>query len=447
MSSVDLDAGGNQTYEALVAPSGQASIRTVALASLVGTTIEWYDFFIFSSMTALVFNRLFFPVADPLVSTLLSYGTFAVGFVVRPLGGAIFGHFGDKLGRRPLLVITLLMMGLSTGLIGFLPTYAQIGVAAPMFLLALRVVQGLALGGEWGGAVLLAYEHSNSTNRIRYASFPQIGLAIGLCLSTATIALLSAIMSDTAFKEWGWRIPFVASVAILGLGVIIRAKITESPEFARVKAEANIPRVPAAEVMLHHKRTIIAGWLAHSIMGVCFAIYAVYAIPLLVTAGYSRASALAWLAVASLALVFVIPWISGVADRYGARRVYFWAALLNGAAAFPILSLMQYSGSPTVAFLALFAGFGVIWGTTYGPQAGLYCELFEPRLRCTGISLIYQIGSMFSISFTPMIAIWLTSVDGGRPWYVASYVLLIGIVSAIGVTMMPDRIVEDLNAT
>ena len=411
-------------------------VRTVALASLIGTTIEWYDFFIFSSLTAIVFNKLFFPAGDPFVSTMLAYATFAVGFLVRPLGGALFGHFGDKIGRRPLLILTLAVMGIATFLIGVLPTYAQIGILAPMALLLMRVLQGLALGGEWGGAVLMAYEHSDKKNRARYASFPQAGLALGLCLSTATIAILSASMSNEAFLDWGWRIPFILSLLLLGLGLFIRAKVMETPQFTAIKEQRAIPRVPAAEVIKEHKTTVLLGWISHLIMGIVFAVYCVYAIPMLVDAGYSRASVLSWIAIAGFILLFTIPYASSFADKFGVRRVYFWASLVNGAVAFPALWLMQYSGSATLAFLAMVFAFGLVWAPLYGPQAALYCELFETRLRYTGISLVYQIGAVFSVSLTPLVATTLAAASEGKPWLIASYMAVAGIVSAISVKLM-----------
>lgn len=413
--------------------------RTVAIASLVGTTIEWYDFFIFGSLAGIVFNRLFFPAGDALVATMLAYATFAVGFLVRPIGGVLFGHFGDRMGRRPLLILTLVMMGVATFLIGLLPTYAQIGIAAPIALVVLRVVQGLALSGEWGGAVLMAYEHAEEKDRTFYASFPQVGLAAGLCLSTATIAVLSTMMSNEAFLEWGWRVPFLLSVLLLAVGFFIRIRVLETPAFRAVRERREVTATPALEVVRNYFGTLVLGWLSHLIMGIVFAVYCVYMIPVLVAAGFSRASVLFWIAAAGLLLVFTIPFAAHLANRYGVRRVYGLAALVNGLAAFPVLWVMQYSGSPTLAFAAMVFAFGVIWAPLFGPQPTLYCELFETRLRYSGISLIFQIGAVLSISMTPLIAAWLGAQAGGAPWLVAAYMLAAGVVSAISVGFFGRR--------
>jgi MHS family shikimate/dehydroshikimate transporter-like MFS transporter len=216
--------------------SDEKAIRRVVVSALVGATIEWYDFFLYGVVAGIVFNKLYFPGSDPVVSTLLAYTTFAVGFVTRPLGGVIFGHFGDKIGRKSMLIITLMIMGVATFLIGLVPTYAQIGVAAPLLLLLLRVAQGIGLGGEWGGAVLMAYEYAPKEKRGFYASLPQIGLAIGLCLASGVVALLSSLLTDEQFLAWGWRIAFLISGAMVMVGMYIRLHVQETPEFAAVKA-------------------------------------------------------------------------------------------------------------------------------------------------------------------------------------------------------------------
>ena len=367
---------------------------------------------------------------------MLAYATFAIGFVVRPLGGVVWGHFGDKVGRRPLLIFALILMGLATFLIGLLPTYSQIGVLAPLALLALRIVQGLALGGEWGGAVLMAYEHSDKNSRVLYSSFPQIGLALGLCLSTATIALLSSIMSNTAFVEWGWRVPFLLSLLMLAVGVFIRFKVLETPEFIETKSRHVVASAPVGDVIREHKASLLLSWLANMIMGVIFAIYCVFAIQMLTQVGFSRGAVLSWVSVSGLILVFTIPYAASLADRYGSRRIYIWASLANAAIAFPALWIMAYSGSAVLTCLTIIIAFGIFWAPLYGPLAALYCELFETRVRYTGISLAYQIGAVLSVSLTPLVATTLTAMSNGTPWLVASYVVAAGLLSAIGVRAM-----------
>src|ERR1700728_2734736 len=243
-------------------PERLRAIRLIAFASLIGTTIEWYDFILYTSLAGLIFNKLFFPANDARVSLLLAYATFAIGFVTRPIGGAFFGHFGDRIGRKPLLVLTLSMMGVATFLIGLVPTYAAIGVAAPLMVIALRLIQGFAMGGEWGGAVLMAYEYAPPENRGFYASFPQIGFALGLCLSTGAIALLSSVLSNEAFLAWGWRCAFLVSAVLLGVGLFIRLTLVETPEFARIRASYQVRKLPLLDVVRDDWRNILLGWLA-----------------------------------------------------------------------------------------------------------------------------------------------------------------------------------------
>ena len=263
------------------AQAGQ-QLRRVVVASMIGATIEWYDFFLYGVVAGIVFNTLFFPTSDPLVSTLLAYATFAVGFLARPFGGVIFGHFGDRLGRKNMLVLTLLIMGVATFLIGLLPTYAQIGVAAPILMLVLRILQGIGLGGEWGGAVLMTYEYADLGRRGLYASLPQIGLSIGLCLASGVVALLSYLLNDAQFLAWGWRVAFLLSVVLVGIGIYIRLRIFETPEFAALKAKQGEARMPFLEVIRDYPANVLAGMGARYIDGVFFNIFAVFIIGYLV---------------------------------------------------------------------------------------------------------------------------------------------------------------------
>ncbi|MBX3680659.1 MAG: MFS transporter, partial [Rhodocyclaceae bacterium] len=243
-------------------------VRRVVSASLIGATIEWYDFFLYGVVAGIVFNKLYFPSDDPLVSTMLAYGTFAVGFLSRPLGGVIFGHFGDKLGRKSMLVMTLMIMGAATVLIGLVPTYEQIGIWAPVLLLILRVAQGIGLGGEWGGAVLMSFEYAPKGKRGFYASIPQIGLALGLCLASGVVAGLSSLLSDAQFLAWGWRIAFLLSFGLVSVGMYIRLNVTETPEFAKVKASGEEIKLPIKEVLTKHSGNVLAGMGARYIDGV-----------------------------------------------------------------------------------------------------------------------------------------------------------------------------------
>jgi MHS family shikimate/dehydroshikimate transporter-like MFS transporter len=412
-------------------PGAQSSVVLVSIASTVGTAIEWYDFVLYALMAGLVLNKLFFPAANPLVSTILSYATFSIGFLARPLGGIVFGHLGDRIGRKPLLVVSLTLMGVATFLIGMLPTYSTWGVAAPFMLVVLRFLQGFAAGGEWGGAVLMAYEYSPPRRRGLFTSLPQMGLAPGLFLGTGTMALLSAAMTQDAFIAWGWRLPFLGSIPLLLIGLFVRFRLMETPTFLAAKASHNIAKVPIAEVLVHSARNVGLGILSRLADGSVYAVYALFSSTFLVTAaGLSRATAISAVTVASVLLAFTIPLAGWLSDKVGWRKLYIISSLVSGIAAFPLLWVMQYSGSPTLAFLAIVVGLGVLWAPVYAPQAALFCSLFETRVKYTGISLVYHFGAIVGISFTPIAAIGLLAMDNNKPWLLATGMLVACLVGA-----------------
>lgn len=412
-------------------------VRLVALTSLVGTTIEWYDFFLYGTMTGLVFNKLYFPSDNPFVSTMLAYTVYAVGFVTRPVEGIVFGPFGDTIGRKPLLVLTLLIMGTSTFLIGLVPTYGQIGVAAPVLLLILRLLQGIGLGGEWGGAVIMAFEYAPREKRGFYTSCPQVGLAIGLSLATAMVAVLTYALSDEAFLSWGWRIAFLVSLVLVALGLFIRLKVLETPEFERVKEMQTTVRVPAGEIFRDYRANVVLGWGARYVDGVVFNVYAVFAIAYLVgTLNYDKTGVLLAISIAALVLVFTLPLSAIYSNRIGRRRVYGWASLVCGAAVFPTFWLMHESGSIWLAGVAIVIMLGVLYAPVYGPEAALFCELFDTRVRYSGISIVYQVSGIVSSSITPLIATILLEHGGGKPWCLASYVCVAGVISAVSTYLM-----------
>lgn len=413
------------------------SAKTVALASLIGTTVEWYDFFLYGTLTGLVFNKLFFPADNAFVSTMLAYTVYAVGFATRPLGGLIFGHFGDRIGRKPLLVLTLSIMGVSTFLIGVLPTYATAGVWAPLMLLLLRLLQGIGLGGEWGGAVLMAFEYAPPGKRGLFASYPQIGLAIGLCLSSGVVALLSNALSDADFLAWGWRVAFMASIVLVGVGMFVRLRLLETPAFEKIKNSQTISKAPLAEVIRDYKGNVLLGWGARYIDGVVFNIYAVFALSYVVNAlHYPKTTILVALTFAAFVLIFTIPLASHLSDRVGRRRVFGWGALLCGLSSFPAFALMQYSGSVPIVAATLVISLGVFYSFVYGPEAALFCELFDARVRYTGISTVYQVSGIVSSSITPLIATALFEYGNHTPWWIATYMACVGLISAVSTYFM-----------
>ena len=419
------------------------SLRTVVTASLVGATIEWYDFFLYGVVAGIVFNKLYFPSGDPVVSTLLAYGTFAVGFVTRPLGGVIFGHFGDRIGRKTMLVMTLLIMGIATFLIAFVPTYAQIGIWAPILLLVLRIFQGIGLGGEWGGAVLMAFEYAPRGQRGLYASLPQIGLAIGLCLASGIVALLSYVLTDAQFLAWGWRVAFLISATLVAVGVYIRLNILETPEFARIKEMQKESRIPFTEMISKHTGNVVAGMGARYIDGVFFNVFAVFAIGYL--AGplkFSRTDALLGVMAAALVMCFFIPFFGRLSDRIGRTRTYAWGSIVTALASYPAFWLMVNSGGSALqVWIAIVIPFGIFYAAIYGPEAALFCELFPTRVRYTGISFVYQFSGIFSSGITPIVATALLKQGGGQPWLICAYTVFAGVVSALSAWWIGRRAV------
>ncbi len=416
-----------------MAKQNEAAVRRVVAASLIGATIEWYDFFLYGVVAGIVFNKLYFPAGDPVVSTMLAYTTFAVGFVTRPLGGLIFGHFGDRIGRKSMLVMTLMIMGVSTFLIGLVPTYESIGIWAPILLLLLRVFQGIGLGGEWGGAVLMAYEYAPPGKKGFYASLPQIGLAIGLCLASGTVALLSTLLTDAQFMAWGWRVAFLASAAMVLVGMYIRLNIKETPEFAAVKASNAESRIPFFDMLKRYPGNVFKGMGARYIDGVFFNVFGVFSISYLTqTVQITRTEALTGVMAAALVMCFFIPFFGRLSDRIGRTRVYFWGSLITAAASFPGFWLMLNSqGSVMLVWLAIIIPFGILYAAVYGPEAALFCELFDAKVRYTGISFVYQFSGIFASGITPIIATALLKTGGGQPWLICLYVLFAGVVSAI----------------
>jgi MFS transporter, MHS family, shikimate and dehydroshikimate transport protein len=422
-----------------------ASIGTIALASAIGTTIEWYDFFLYGVMTPLVLNKLFFPNADVLISTLLAYGTFFVGFLSRPIGGVIFGHYGDRIGRKTVLILTVLIMGIATFLIGLLPTYAVAGIWAPLLLLALRIFQGIGIGGEWGGAVLMAVEHSPSGKRGYYGAWPQIGVPAGLLLSAGVVNALSFLDNDDFFA-WGWRIAFLLSVILVVIGVYIRLRIMETPAFTQVQQEKRIAPVPFIELFRTHTKNTILGLGARYIEGVTFNIYGVFIVGYLAnTLKMPRQSALSAVMIASAIMIVMLPICGRLSDRIGRRRMFGIAGLLIGVLSFPAFWLMGQQ-STLLTTIAIAVPFAFIYPAVYGPQAALFSELFDTRVRYSGISFVYQFSGIFASGLTPIIATALLPLDGDKPWLICLYILVVSCISALSVYAMTDRHQSDIAA-
>jgi metabolite-proton symporter len=404
-----------------MADTGKTPLRRVVMASLIGTTVEWYDFFLYGSAAALVFNKLFFPEFDPLTGTLLAFATYALGFVARPVGGIVFGHFGDRIGRKRLLMLSLVLMGVATVLIGLLPTYAQIGIWAPLALIALRLVQGFAVGGEWGGAVLMAAEHGDAARRGFWASWPQAGVPAGNLLAAAVLAIMAAFQTEADFLAWGWRVPFVLSALLVVVGWYIRNRVSESPMFEKELDEAEAPpKVPAMEVLRERPKALVLGAGLRVGENISYYILTVFSLTYLVDVSHeSRSLALNALLIGAAVQFFAIPGFALLSDRIGRRPVYALGAFGLAAWCFIMFGLLG-SGDNALIVLALVIGL-VLHGAMYGPQAAFITELFPTRIRYSGVSLAYQLTSIVAGSLAPIIALWLyKEYDSATP--VAIYV-------------------------
>jgi metabolite-proton symporter len=374
----------------------------LAMASSVGTTLEWYDFTVYNIMAALVFNAIFFPSFDPLTGTILAFSTYAVGYISRPLGGFVFGHLGDRLGRRFVLVATLVIMGVSTGLMGLLPTYTKIGVWAPILLVALRFVQGVALGGEWAGAVLLSMEHGKPDERGRNASFTQVGPSCGTLIGTGFIALVSAWLSPEEFQDWGWRIPFISSVALVLFGLWLRRGVEETPVFRDMEEKKATAEAPIKEVLGQHWRRLLIAGGSRIGSDVLYALVVVFTLTYVTTVLHlPRPLALMATMIGAALNAVAVPWFGALSDRLGRRPVYIAGAVLGMVWAYVFFVLMDQA-QPVPICIAVAVGL-LIHAIMYGPQAAFVTEQFPNRVRYAGSSLAYTLAGIVGGGFAPLI--------------------------------------------
>ena len=420
-------------------------IRKVVLASLIGATIEWYDFFLYGVVAGIVFNKLYFPTDDPFIGTLLAYSTFAIGYLARPFGGFVFGHFGDRLGRKSMLVLTMLIMGIGTIGIGLVPTYAQIGIAAPIILQTLRLCQGLGLGGEWGGAVLMTYEYASKKERAFYAAIPQMGLATGLCLSSGVVALLSWALTDEQFLVWGWRAAFLISVVLIAIALYIRMHILETPDFQKVQERARQDtakkKLPIVQVCKEHPGNIALGVGARWIDGVFFNVLAVFVITYLVQyVQVERTQALTLVMIAALAMCPFILVAGRLADRFGRGRVYGISSLLCGISIFPSFWIMEASGGNLLLIaIAIIIPLSIFYAGVFGPEAALFSDLFPAEVRYTGISICYQFPGFLVAGIVPGLCTYFMKIADGDPVYVCLYTMLAAATSAVAAFIVQKK--------
>lgn len=424
--------------------AGSSRLRVV-LAASIGSALEWYDFFLYGTAAALVFGELFFPKSDPVVGTLLSFLTFGVGFVFRPLGGIIFGILGDRYGRKPVLVATLLMIGLGTTAIGFLPTYSQIGVWAPILLVAMRIVQGLGAGAEYGGAVIYLVENAPANHRGFWGGFAPLGVSVGNLLAAGAFALVSMLPHD-AMMSWGWRLPFLASFVLILVGLYVRLRITETPVFtAAVLARGMVEKNPAMEAMRHHPRNflvVLGARMAENGLGYFFPVFGLsYVIK---TLGVPNSEALSALMLAFVIELFAILGFAALSDRVGRRPVYLFGALAGVALAFPFFWMVGTKQWIWIA-LAFILARAVVTAAMFGPQAAYFAELFPPQRRFAGFAFARELGSLLSGGPAPFVATALVAAYGSW-WPVACYAIFLSLCTVIAIWFGPETYKEDIAA-
>ncbi|MFN7944245.1 MAG: MFS transporter [Blastocatellia bacterium] len=424
--------------------SEQASIRRVAVASFIGTTIEWYDFFLYGTASALVFGRLFFPNYDPLTGTLASFGTYAAGFVARPVGGIVCGHYGDRIGRKSMLIFTLLLMGVATALIGLLPTYHQAGIWSPTGLIVLRLAQGFAVGGEWGGAVLMAVEHAPSGRRGFYGSWPQIGVPAGLLMSTVIFGQISKL-PEADLLSWGWRVAFLLSIVLVAVGLFIRLAVVEPPAFSAIRENRTQARVPILETIRQHPRNLLLAMGARVADNAVFYIYTVFILTFATQPqiGFSRAAVLNAVSLAAVLQIITMPAFGLLSDLVGRRPVYLFGAIFTALFAWPYFRLIETTSTALMA-LAVVVALTIGHSAMYGPQASFFSELFGTRVRYTGASIGYQLSSVLAGGLSPLIATDLLRRTG-RSWPIALYIVGMSLITTVSVFLARETAHQEMS--
>ena len=425
-------------------PRQRVSTSKVVAASVIGTAVEWYDFLIYGTATALVFNKLFFPLSDPALSTIAAFGTYAVGFLARPLGAAVFGHFGDRIGRKAMLAMTIVIMGLGTFLIGLLPTYDQIGIAAPMLLVLLRLLQGIGLGGEWGGAVLMVVENSPARNRGLRGSMVQIGWPIGNLAAIGMFAALSQV-PESDFLAWAWRVPFLISIGLVAIGLYIRLQLEETPVFLEVEARKEVAKVPLVEILALHRRPFFTA-IGLKLSEVTYAIVAGVFTISYVTGNLAMPrsviiNAIFLAAVVALVMIPVFGWLS---DRIGRKKMFYASGAFAMAFAFPMFRLLDTKDPLAITLTIVTAiTFGQMIGFAVGPS--WYSELFAARLRYSGASFGFQIGAAIA-GLTPFAAAALMTWTGGATWPISVYLIVVAAITLLAAWLAPETASRELTS-
>lgn len=420
-------------------------LKRVLVASLVGSTIEWFDYFLYGTVAALVFNQLFFVTDDPAFGTLYAFAAFALAFLIRPFGGIIFSHIGDKIGRKRTLVLTLSLMGLATFLMGVLPTYQTIGIWAPVLLILLRLVQGLGLGGEWGGALLLAVEYAPKEKRGLFGSIPQMGVTLGMLMGTLALSVMT-LLPDDAFLTWGWRVPFILSALLVVFGLWIRKGIDETPSFKKIQEKGDVPKLPIADTIRYHWREVLIAIGAKVVETAPFYIFGTFIVSYATqNLDFSETNALNAVTIGTIATTILMPIMGAFSDKVGRKPLYIGGTIFMILYAFPYFWLLHQE-SVAMLFLATVIGLGIIWAPITAVLGTMFSEIFSARVRYTGISLGYQIGAAVAGGTAPLIATALLIRFNNSYIPVALYIIFTAVISLIAVITVKDKRAEDLDA-
>ncbi|CAN7440508.1 MFS transporter [Peribacillus frigoritolerans] len=421
-------------------------MRRVLVASLVGSSIEWFDYFLYGTVSALVFNQLFFVNEDPTIGLLLSYASFALAFFIRPFGGVIFSHIGDRIGRKKTLVLTLSLMGVATFGMGLLPTYQAVGIWAPILLITLRLVQGLGIGGEWGGALLLAVEYAPAEKRGLFGAIPQMGVTIGMLLGTVALSIMT-LLPENAFMTWGWRIPFIFSALLVFFGLWIRKGIDETPSFKKVKESGEVPKLPIVETLKNYWREVLIAVGAKVVETAPFYIFSTFVVSYATAnLGFSRTATLTAVMIATIITTILIPIMGNLSDKIGRKKLFIGGTIGMALFAFPYFWLLQQK-SILLLIVATVIGLGVIWAPITAVLGTMFSEIFDAKIRYTGITLGYQIGAALAGGTAPLVATALLDKFNNSYVPVAIYIIFASVLSLAAIWAVKDRSNQKLDET